>query len=280
MVAANEPPPRGWFFYEEQVATADPETGVEASDSAVPDSAWLRDNMESIRLNALDNPTPANVQLYLELQKLAIMRAEGFAETAKDLVVANPALSALPGATSSFAHSVRNELETQWKETALASLSRRAGLYYFYSSDCPYCLRQEPVLEQLQSRHSMSVLRISLDGGPPPGAEHAPYVVDSGQSQVLDVTVTPTLYIVGLDGEPHHLATGLTPFTELTTRITQTAEKRGWITRPAVLTNPTAPTLTEASQQTLTNWKRQHHANSPDTPPDGGTVRADGAGTN
>jgi conjugal transfer pilus assembly protein TraF len=51
-----------------------------ASGPAPLSAAWLRANLERFRDQAIDDPSPRNVALYLYLQRLVLDKAERFAE--------------------------------------------------------------------------------------------------------------------------------------------------------------------------------------------------------
>jgi hypothetical protein len=55
-------------------------------------AAWLRANLERYRDSAIDDPSPRNVALYLYLQRLAIDKAERFAEATQRAVWSDPLL--------------------------------------------------------------------------------------------------------------------------------------------------------------------------------------------
>ncbi|MCO6440519.1 MAG: conjugal transfer protein TraF [Nitrococcus mobilis] len=106
------------------------------------------------------------------------------------------------------------------------------GIWYFYRSTCPYCVRQEPILHALASRYDIPVTPISLDGGPPPGRAFDGYTYDRGQAAQLGVRVTPTLYLVHpATRQAVLLSAGLMSAQALKRRIVRAGEVAGWVER-------------------------------------------------
>jgi hypothetical protein len=65
----------------------------QARESGAPaplSAAWLRANLERFRDQAIDDPSPRNVALYLYLQRLVLDKAERFAEATQRAVWADP----------------------------------------------------------------------------------------------------------------------------------------------------------------------------------------------
>lgn len=109
------------------------------------------------------------------------------------------------------------------------SLSGEVGIWYFYLSTCPYCMRQEPILAAVAKRYGISVTPISLDGGPPPGHIYTAYMSDRGQAAQLGVRATPTLYLVHPSSrEVAQLTTGFVSVQQLMQRIAQVIDAAGW----------------------------------------------------
>ncbi len=201
------------------------------AEPAVLSSAWLRDNLPKYRDAAIDNPTPENVELLAYLQRLATDRAEQFSQVWTRVVTSNPALdeTARSPITALQQRAAQAEMSVA-KQQAMAKITERVGLWYFYLSTCPYCAKQEPILERVQANIGLSILPISLDGGPPPTWRDVAYVNNSGQAQELGVMVTPTLVVADtVTGELHNLAAGLRTESEIESRLLELAAVNEWI---------------------------------------------------
>lgn len=234
----------GWHFYEPDPPPppekpALPLPSIPASPAtpgqempAVLSSAWIRENLEHFRDQAIDDPTPENVELVAYLQRLATDRAERYSQVWTRVVQSNPALDETARSPiSAIQQSAARAQMSVAKRQAMEKITQRAGLWYFYLSTCPYCAQQEPILERVQQQIGLSILPISLDGGPPPTWGDVPYVMNQGQAQELGVMVTPTLVLADtLTGELHNLAAGLRTNQEIESRLLELGAVNGWIT--------------------------------------------------
>jgi len=235
----------GWHFYEpdpppppEKPEPVPPELVTQSpaapniEEPAVLSSAWIRENLEHFRDRAIDDPTPENVELVAYLQRLATDRAERFSQVWTRVVQSNPALDETARSPiSAIQQTAARAQMSVAKREAMAKITQRAGLWYFFLSTCPYCMQQEPILERMQADTGMSILPISLDGGAPPTWGDVPYVVNQGQAQELGVMVTPTLVVADtITGELYNLAAGLRTNQEIEERLLEMAVTNGWIT--------------------------------------------------
>ncbi len=224
---------RGWFFYESPPLAPPPASLPEATDNGSPallSTRWLRANLERYKEAAIDEPTPDNIRLYLHLQRYALDRAEGFAAATQLAVMRDPRLDeAQRGPISGSQHAVA-EPETQvQRRRVIADLAAVTGLWFFYRSDCPYCRQQAIALSAFAERHGMPILPISIDGAALDGGAFPDFVVDRGQAAALDVTTTPTLYLMHADGQVLRLAQGLQTLPELEERVLMLGREAGWI---------------------------------------------------
>ena len=93
------------------------------------------------------------------------------------------------------------------RDVALGEIAKRAGLFFFYRSDCPYCHAQAPIIESMALNYGVEVFAIAVDGLPLPGGEFPNYKVDSGQAQSLSVTTVPAVFLV----DPPNVITPIGP---------------------------------------------------------------------
>ncbi|WPL23167.1 conjugal transfer protein TraF [Thiorhodovibrio frisius] len=244
----------GWFWYAEQ--PPEPEEELEPPPDPPPtpapeevaeqppapetpsnqpgptplSAAWLRANLERYRDVAIDDPSPQNVSLYLYLQRLAIDKAERFAEASQRAVWSDPFLDETtrrPLAT--FAANLVNREAANQRDQALTKTAQVAGLWFLYRSDCPYCEAQAPLLELLTNRYGLDVQAIALDGRPLPSGFFPNFRTDSGQARALGVVSTPALFLVRPPDGIKPLSQGVLSLAELQQRIVQTAADAGWI---------------------------------------------------
>lgn len=193
---------------------------------------WLKDNIPKYQSRAIDNPTPANVELVAYLQRLAMDKAERYSQAMAQVPINNPALDEY--ARSALTATQRIQAESSMstaKQQALATLSNRVGLWYFYSSKCPYCAKQDPILDRFETRTGFSILAVSLDGGPLASGSPRSFVTNQGHAERLGVMMTPTLVVADTaTGELHNLSAGLRTTAEIEERLLELGKTNKWIT--------------------------------------------------
>jgi conjugal transfer pilus assembly protein TraF len=217
---------RGWHFYKRPPAAIVKPPVSELGDVARPpeasamSTAWLRENLPRFQDAALDNPTPQNIEILALMNRLAIDRADRLATGMELLAQTNPVLDASSNApTSTIGRAAMDESTRKARAEAFGKISQRAGLYYFFRHDCPFCHKQNPVLRSFADAAGLEVLAISLDGLPMPDGSYPDFVVDQGQAMGLGVEVTPTLALVVPGQPPRILAQGVRSIPELEARL-------------------------------------------------------------
>lgn len=205
----------GWFWYEPEPKRApeptieetkpEPKHGptestvVEEIDPVEPkplSTAWFRANLDDFRDLALDDPSPANVEAYLYLQRIALERAGSFAEASAAAAAKDPWLDAnseRPIATYA-AQAIDAQAETA-RTTVLSELAKDAGILFFYQAGCPLCDSQAGVLKLAEDVHGFEVIAVSLDGSPPSGGLQT-HRVDDGQAENLGVAALPATFLI------------------------------------------------------------------------------------
>jgi conjugal transfer pilus assembly protein TraF len=199
-------------------------------------SEWLEANLEGYRRRAIDDPSPDNVRAFLLLQRVAMDKAQTFANAVQEVTLGDPLLDAtFERPLAPFATQAVDREAFEAKVALLNLLSDELGLVFFYRSDCPYCDQQAPVLEALTAQTGLEVLPVALDGAPmPSGAYAASFVPDRGQAAAFGVTTTPTLFLLRpRDGEARRVAEGLLPANDLMERVLMTARQMGAISEEA-----------------------------------------------
>jgi conjugal transfer pilus assembly protein TraF len=230
-------PARGWHFYKRPPAAVakppatEPQQEARPQDSAALSTAWLRENLPRFQDAALDNPTPQNIEILALMNRLAIDRADRLATGMELLAQTNPVLDTSSTApTSTIGRAAMDEATRAARTDAFAKISQRAGLYYFFRHDCPFCHKQNPVLRAFADAAGLEVLAISLDGFPMPDGAYPDFVVDQGQARALGVEVTPTLALVVPGQPPRVLAQGVRSIPELEARLLANAVSMNLIT--------------------------------------------------
>lgn len=243
---------RGWFFYlerypEEPQAEPEPEPAADvvaeaqtdtmteqtvsvASGPAPLSAEWLKENLPRYLNQAIDNPSRENVLAYAYLQKHAMNKASSFREAYQAAVYSDPYLdenNVRP--IASAAASLNDRLADEAGLEVLRELAKTTGIWFFYTSDCPYCAKQAPVLEILSRKYGFIVTAISLDGLPLPGGQFPDFKTDQGQAAVLKVATTPTIMLARPPNDYLLIANGIIAASEFAERTLTLARQAGWI---------------------------------------------------
>ncbi|MBK1719715.1 conjugal transfer protein TraF [Thiocystis violacea] len=226
-----EPPPA-------VTETAEPATQDSAAQPQPPEpaplsAAWLRANLERYQRQAIDDPSPTKVALYLYLQRLALDKASRFTEVYQRVVQSDPYLDETTRRPVGNYANLLNRVAGQQRAAALKALSDAAGLWFFYRADCPYCAAQAPVLRLLSAQTGLRVQAIALDGRALPNGLFADYRRDLGQAARLGVVSTPALFLVRPPDGIVPIAQGLVSLSDLEQRLLRAAHEAGWIDEAA-----------------------------------------------
>jgi conjugal transfer pilus assembly protein TraF len=191
----------GWFWYQDPAPEQQAKPPVQAAppaptgmDKDVADFNAFKKRFESAMHAAVQNPSPENSARFLELLAESRRKARTFTDTVRQAKAERPWLSAEADGvrpTLPLTAALHDQLGKEQRSRTLRALASTHGLYFFFRSDCPYCHNYAPLLKQFEMKYGISVLAISVDGGPIP---HFPNAVrDSGQFlQILtDAQIPP-----------------------------------------------------------------------------------------
>lgn len=194
---------------------------IPALDDPKAELARLQETVETAKAQAILEPTPQNVKIYIELQNAIQAQASQFAQTWQTVLWANPELDhSLKNPTNQAARQIFNDQHRVEKVQAIEKWKQTHGLFYFFRSDCPYCQAFAPVLKQFEATYGINIIAISLDGQSLP--EYPNARVDNGAAQRLGVSTVPALFAI----EPSTQAIipityGLISMEDLTERLWQ-----------------------------------------------------------
>jgi len=236
----------GWFWYESEpepvaepkpappeqpAAPVEPQLSETAPKGPKPLSAqWLREHMGEYPDAAIDDPTPQNVVLYLYLQRVALDKSSRFAAATQRAVQLDPFLDEITQRpTATFAANLTNRQAGDNRDEVLERIAEKAGVLFFFRSDCPYCEAQAPLLKLLEARYGFSVLPVSIDGAPSPDGTFPDFRQDRGQAQSLGVVSTPALFLARPPDAMVPVSQGLLSLAQLQERIVVAAVQAGWI---------------------------------------------------
>lgn len=240
----------GWYWYQDPVPEEEllqellpppevpkeepkpePKPEKEAKAGPAPFSLkWVQEMLPKYKERAWDNPTQENVQAYFLVQRFAIDRANKFADVAQQVVVGNTLLDeTMRRPLASFVGPRVDKKAGENADNLLRKISEKAGIFFFFKSDCSYCEAQAPILAYLEE-YGFNILAVSIDGGALKSHQFKNTKVDAGQAQILGVQATPAMFLMNEEGQFTALAQSVLSYADLRRRILLVASREGWIT--------------------------------------------------
>jgi conjugal transfer pilus assembly protein TraF len=200
---------------------------------------WVKDNLPKYKMTAIDACGEANadpkkcdesIQAYMYIQQLALDKSARFAQAFAVASIGDPYLDPSYGeGVSSYGRSAGKQVREEVTEAAYADISEKAGLFYFYRSDCPYCRKFSPNLKNFENQTGISVQPIALDALPPPGAHWDNWKPNNGIAERLQVQVVPAVYIMDSNQQIQPVTRGVVTLQELQRRTLIVAYRMGII---------------------------------------------------
>lgn len=193
-------PARGWFFYDDPAKALKqrartPESVKPAGPPALS-AEWFRAEFPKIQDRAIDDPTEDNVELYLRVQQVMVDKADQFSTVVRRVQTLMPELDEQQRTPSNkAAKSAVRHASSEALAKLLERLRGEIGLIYYFSSTCPYCAKQGPILDVLRRTTGLEVMAVSLDGQPMADGTTPHWIPDTGQAAQLGVRVTPTVLL-------------------------------------------------------------------------------------
>lgn len=176
---------KGWFFYNEKRPVHRNESEIKEEKPREEKKLFtqiMQEKGSELLSRAIEEPTEENVERYMRFNKAMLTLADNFARVWQKVLMKNPDLM-FPGSLSySF-----GDIAAQ-----ISELSRKAGLFFFYSSSCDMCTAQALELKEFERKYGMTVFPVTLDE---PLPEYPDSVRDNGISRVLGLRRTPSIYI-------------------------------------------------------------------------------------
>ena len=217
----------GWFFYKETNIPVDkkkddqplvsPETKISSPSEQKLFTERLREKGSALLSAAMQYPTSDNIRTYLAWNKFMLDLSNNFALAWQKELMSNPSLQydiPMVDATKDvyFAQKSKNDDEV------IRDVANRAGLFFFYSSACPYCERQVKYIREFADTYGFQVKAVSLDGGILP--EFPETLMDNGISVRLGINNVPALFLAFPDEKRfERLSAGLVTFAELKQKV-------------------------------------------------------------
>jgi conjugal transfer pilus assembly protein TraF len=146
--------------------------------------AAISTSLEELKARAILEPSPENVTAYVRFQREQLDRSSMFADVWQRALWQDPGLDyTLQRPVSTLGKRAWIDQRKGDRDLVMAQLSQRYGVFYFYASSCGACDIFSPILKAVSDKYGLSVLAVSMDGGP--SAVFPGYMVDSGQYERL-----------------------------------------------------------------------------------------------
>jgi len=208
----------GYWFYCER-----PKTPEQNSPSPAPTSSAtsqldaITATLRELKAKAILEPTPANVTAYIRFQRAQLDRASLFQRA----IWQDPELDyTLQRPVSTLGKRQWQDSRSAERNAAMAQLSERYGLFYFFAQSCGACEVMSPIVQSVASTWHIAVRAISTDGGP---SRHFPnYTVETNQRSRmgLEPKITPAVVLWDArTGRPIPIGYGVMSADELQDRI-------------------------------------------------------------
>lgn len=210
-----------WFYCERpkppEQNTPEPAPAASATSQLDAITATLRE----LKAKAILEPTPANVTAYIRFQRAQLDRASLFSDVWQRAIWQDPELDyTLQRPVSTLGKRQWQDLRSAERNAAMAQLSERYGLFYFFAQSCGACEVMSPIVQSVASTWHIAVRAISTDGGP---SRHFPnYTVETNQRSRmgLEPKVTPAVVLWDAQtGRPIPIGYGVMSADELQDRI-------------------------------------------------------------
>lgn len=174
----------GTWFYCEKPKPASLPSHMPQQSSAKSQLAAITAQLEELKAAAILEPSSDNVTAYVRYQRAQLDRSSMFADVWQRALWQDPGLDyTLQRPVSTLGKRAWLDQRKADRDIILSQLSQRYGVFYFYSSSCGACDIFSPILKAVSDKYGLSVLAVSMDGGPT--SVFPDYMVDSGQYERL-----------------------------------------------------------------------------------------------
>ena len=185
-----------WFYCARPRPVEQPEPPAPPPTSATSQLDEITAQLRELKAKAILEPTPANVTAYIRFQREQLDRASLFSDVWQRAIWQDPELDyTLQRPVSTLGKRQWQDARNADRNAAMAQLSERYGLFYFFAQSCGACEVMSPIVQSVASTWHIAVRAISTDGGP---SRHFPnYTVETNQRtrMGLEPKVTPAVVL-------------------------------------------------------------------------------------
>jgi conjugal transfer pilus assembly protein TraF len=210
----------GYWFYCNRPKPPEQQAPAPAA-SATSQLDAITATLRELKAKAILEPTPANVTAYIRFQRAQLDRASLFSDVWQRAIWQDPELDyTLQRPVSTLGKRQWQDSRSAERNAAMAQLSERYGLFYFFAQSCGACEVMSPIVQSVASTWHIAVRAISTDGGP---SRHFPnYTVETNQRSRmgLEPKITPAVVLWDAQtGHPIPIGYGVMSADELQDRI-------------------------------------------------------------
>jgi len=157
-------------------------------------AAWLKLLLTAKKEAALDRQTEESLLSYIKVHKETFDRAQRFTDMWAVVMYTHPENDfASSNPMSTAGHEIYAEDKKVSEDDYLAAQKDKVGLFFFFTSTCPYCQKQSKLLKVFSDTYGWAVKAVTQDGRPLPEFPQA--VTDNGMGEQLGVTKVPVIFL-------------------------------------------------------------------------------------
>ncbi|MBA4162083.1 MAG: conjugal transfer protein TraF [Novosphingobium sp.] len=156
----------------------------------------ITDELRELKAKAILEPTPGNVTAYIRFQRRQLDQASLFSDVWQRAIWQEPELDyTLQRPVSTLGKRAWQDSRKTERDSVMAHLTERFGLFYFFAQSCGACEVMSPIVQGVASTWHIAVRAISTDGGP--SRTFPKYTVETNQRQRmgLDPGITPAVVL-------------------------------------------------------------------------------------
>lgn len=210
-----------WFYCDRPKPSSPDRSPSSPTAPAAQQLAAIGRELDELKARAILEPSEENVTAYIRFQREQLDRASTFSDQWQRTIWQNPDLDyTLQRPVSTLGKRAWLDNRSAEEDQALARLSERYGIFYFYAQSCGACDIFAPILKALADKSGFSVVAVSMDGGP--NKTFPNYVVDVGQHERMGLKNRATPALVLFDTatkRPIPIGTGILTADEIRERI-------------------------------------------------------------
>lgn len=185
-----------WFYCVKPTPEEKPQQEETEPVPATQELDAITSELRELKARAILYPTEANVAAYIRFQRAQLDRASLFSDVWQRAIWQDPELDyTLERPVGAVAKKQWQDARSAERDSVMARLSQRYGLFYFFSATCGPCEVMSPIVKGVADRWRFTVRAISTDGGP---SRHFPvYRVETNQRARLGLEgkATPALVL-------------------------------------------------------------------------------------